>query len=96
MAKWDKEYLKLCKKILKEGKEVENRTGINSIKIPSYHFHFDLREEFPILTTKQLFFKNAIRFATYCSRNCLSLSSFSFSSLFFNSIFLFSSKEFKY
>ena len=60
MAKWDKEYLKLCKKILEEGKEVENRTGINTIKIPSYSFHFDLEEEFPILTTKQLFFKNAI------------------------------------
>lgn len=60
MARWDKDYLKLCEKILKEGKEVENRTGINTIKIPSYHFHFDLREEFPILTTKQLFFKNAI------------------------------------
>ena len=60
MAKWDKEYLKLCKKILDEGIEVENRTGINTIKIPSYSFHFDLEEEFPILTTKQLFFKNAI------------------------------------
>ncbi len=60
MAKWDLEYLKLCKKILEEGKEVENRTGINTIKIPSYNFHFDLGEEFPILTTKQLFFKNAI------------------------------------
>ena len=60
MAKWDKEYLKLCKKILLEGKEVENRTGINTIKIPSYNFHFDLEEEFPVLTTKQLFFKNAI------------------------------------
>ena len=24
MGRWDKEYLKLCKKILKEGKEVEN------------------------------------------------------------------------
>ena len=60
MAKWDKEYLKLCKKILEEGTQVENRTGINSIKIPSYNLHFDLREEFPILTTKQLFFKNAI------------------------------------
>ena len=23
MAKWDKEYLKLCRKILTEGKEVE-------------------------------------------------------------------------
>ena len=60
MAKWDKEYLKLCKKILEEGKRVENRTGIDTIKIPSYNLHFDLEEEFPILTTKQLFFKNAI------------------------------------
>ena len=60
MSKFDKEYLKLCKKILKEGKEVENRTGTNTIKIPGYEFEFDLSEEFPILTTKQLFFKNAI------------------------------------
>ena len=34
MAKWDTEYLKLCKKILEEGTEVENRTGINTISIP--------------------------------------------------------------
>ena len=60
MAKWDKEYLKLCKKILTEGIEVENRTGINTIKLPSYHFHFDLNDEFPILTTKELFIRQAI------------------------------------
>ncbi len=60
MSKFDKEYLKLCKKILTEGVEVENRTGTNSIKIPSYNFHFDLSEEFPMLTTKQVFYKNAI------------------------------------
>ena len=60
MTNWDKEYLKLCKRILKEGIEVENRTGINTIKVPSHNFHFDLNEEFPILQTKQLFFKNAI------------------------------------
>ena len=60
MTKWDKDYLELCKRILKDGKEVENRTGINTIKVPSHSFHFDLSEEFPILQTKQLFFKNAI------------------------------------
>ena len=60
MTKWDSEYIRLCKKILKEGKEVENRTGINTIKIPSYHLHFDLNEEFPVLTTKQLYFRQAI------------------------------------
>ena len=60
MAKWDFDYLKLCKKILKEGKEVENRTGINTIKIPGYELEFDLSKEFPVLTTKQLYFKKAI------------------------------------
>ena len=60
MALWDKEYLKLCKKILDEGVEVENRTGINTIKIPAYHFDFDLEKEFPFLTTKQLFYRQAI------------------------------------
>ena len=48
MSNWDKEYLNLCRKILKEGTEVQNRTGINSIKVPSHHFHFDLEDrEFP-------------------------------------------------
>ena len=60
MSKWDKEYIKLCKKILKEGKRVENRTGIDSIKIPTYTLEFDLSKEFPALTTKQLFFRQAI------------------------------------
>jgi thymidylate synthase len=60
MTKWDKEYLKLCKKILEHGVEVQNRTGVNSIKIPFYNLTFDLSKEFPVLTTKQLYFKNAI------------------------------------
>ena len=55
MTNFDIEYLKLCKKILKEGIEVENRTGVSTIKIPSYNFEFDLSKEFPILTTKQTF-----------------------------------------
>lgn len=60
MAKWDKEYLKLCKKILDEGTEVENRTGTNTIKIPLYNLQFNLEEEFPFLTTKQLYYRQAI------------------------------------
>ena len=60
MTEWDKEYLKLCKKILKDGVEVENRTGINTIKIPSYELKFDLSKEFPILTTKQLLHRLAV------------------------------------
>ena len=60
MTKWDKKYIELCKKILKDGIEVENRTGTNAIKLDGYYLEFDLEEEFPVLTTKQLFFKNAI------------------------------------
>lgn len=60
MSKFDKEYLELSKRILEDGIEVENRTGTNCIKVPSHHFHFDLGEEFPTLTTKQLFFRQAI------------------------------------
>ncbi len=60
MSKWDKEYIKLCKKILQDGTEVVNRTGINTIKIPSYHLEFNLQEEFPCLTTKRLYFRQAI------------------------------------
>ena len=60
MSKFDKDYLTLCERILNEGVEVENRTGVNTVKIPGYFFEFDLEKEFPILTTKQVFFKNAI------------------------------------
>ncbi len=60
MSQWDKDYLALCKRILTEGVEVENRTGINTIKVPSQHFHFDLSKEFPILTSKQLFIRQAV------------------------------------
>lgn len=60
MSKWDKKYNQLCRDILKDGIEVENRTGINTIKLDGYYLEFDLEEEFPALTYKQLFYKNAI------------------------------------
>ncbi len=60
MSKWDKQYYELCKKILEKGIETENRTGVNSIKLDGHYLEFDLGEEFPALTTKKLFYKNAI------------------------------------
>lgn len=60
MSRWDDVYIGLCKKILEEGHEVENRTGVNTIKIPSFHFSLDVGKEFPILTTKQLFIRQAV------------------------------------
>ncbi|MDD7281076.1 MAG: thymidylate synthase, partial [Erysipelotrichaceae bacterium] len=60
MSKWDDIYCNLCENILNNGMEVENRTGINTIKIPSAHFQLDVGKEFPILTTKQLFIRQAV------------------------------------
>ncbi len=60
MSKWDIEYLKLCRKILNEGTMVDNRTKNKSIKIPAYTFEFNLEEEFPILTTKKLYIRQAV------------------------------------
>lgn len=60
MSVWDKKYCELCKNILNNGIEVPNRTGTNTIKIPSWHFSLDLSEEFPILTTKQVFIRQAV------------------------------------
>ena len=60
MSYFDDVYCGLCKDILKNGVQVHNRTGIDTIKVPSAHFHLDLSKEFPILTTKQLFIRQAV------------------------------------
>lgn len=60
MAKWDDVYCSLCERILKEGVQVSNRTGIDTIKVPFAHFTLDVGAEFPILTTKQLFIRQAV------------------------------------
>lgn len=60
MSLFDDVYCNLLKRILSEGREVENRTGINTLKVPSAYFHLDLSREFPILTTKQVFIRQAV------------------------------------
>lgn len=60
MSAWDKIYCQLCENILTNGLQVANRTGIDTIKLPSAHFQLNVGEEFPILTTKQLFIRQAV------------------------------------
>lgn len=60
MSRFDDVYCALLQKIINEGREVENRTGINTVKIPSAHFQLNMAEEFPILTTKQVFIRQAV------------------------------------
>lgn len=60
MSAWDKIYCQLCENILTNGVQVANRTGIDTIKLPSAHFQLNVGKEFPILTTKQLFIRQAV------------------------------------
>ncbi|MBR0508483.1 MAG: thymidylate synthase [Clostridia bacterium] len=60
MAQWDADYIALCKRILTEGVQVPNRTGTDTVKVPAAFLQFDLEKEFPVLTTKQLFIRQAV------------------------------------
>lgn len=60
MSKFDVDYLKLCKRILKDGYYGENNMGPNTYKLTHEIFKFDLQDEFPILTTKSVAFKSAV------------------------------------
>lgn len=60
MSKWDDIYCQLCRDILEKGTWTHNRTGIDTIKLPSYHFQLDVGEEFPVLSVKQLFIRQAV------------------------------------
>lgn len=61
MSNADNQYLKLVKEILEKGYYDDNRTGIKTYKLPHKIFHFNLNEEFPILTTKFVAFKTCVK-----------------------------------
>lgn len=60
MSKFDETYLELCDRILTKGEYSQNRTGVSTYKLPHQILQFDLQDEFPILTTKQVAFKSAV------------------------------------
>ena len=57
----DRQYLKIAENILKRGYHDQNRTGVSTYKLPHQIMQFDLEEEFPILTTKNVAFKTAVK-----------------------------------
>ena len=60
ISNYEQQYIQICKDILKNGYFDNNRTGTPTYKLPHQILQFDLAEEFPILTTKQVAFKHAV------------------------------------
>ena len=61
MATIDKEFQTLCKKIMTEGKEYENKNrGVKRLQIPSYTFRHEFKDGFPAITNKKLYWKGIV------------------------------------
>ena len=55
-----KEYLRLLEEVLDHGKARQDRTGTGTIGVFGAQARFDLRETFPVLTTKKLHLRSII------------------------------------
>ena len=61
MNQADEQYLKIVQNILETGTLTNNRTGMPAIFLPHQIMKFDLQKEFPILQSKFVAFKTAVK-----------------------------------
>ncbi len=52
-----KEYLEMCQYILDHGEDRDDRTGTGTRSVFGYQTRYDLREGFPLLTTKRMYIR---------------------------------------
>lgn len=55
-----KQYRELCELVLKEGSDKDDRTGVGTIGIFGHQSRYDLRNGFPILTLKKIFWNTVV------------------------------------
>jgi thymidylate synthase len=55
-----KPYLDLVREVLSQGTRKPNRTGVDTISTFNHNYEIDLREGFPLLTTKEISWKNIV------------------------------------
>ncbi len=54
----DEQYLQLVAKVLDTGEWKDNRTGVRTLAIPGAMIQWNMRDGFPLLTTKKVAYKN--------------------------------------
>ena len=60
MESMELQYINLIKHILENGISKDDRTGVGTLSIFSYNMTFNLRESFPLLTTKKVYWKGVV------------------------------------
>jgi thymidylate synthase len=55
-----KQYLDLVRDVLTHGTRKPNRTGVDTLSTFNHNYEIDLREGFPLLTTKEISWKNIV------------------------------------
>ena len=56
-----KQYLELVERVLSEGERREDRTGTGTLSMFGAQTRYDLREGFPLVTTKKVLFPAVVR-----------------------------------
>ena len=54
------QYLNVARYVLEHGRRKESRTGVDTLSTFNYNYEIDLRKGFPLLTTKEISWKNIV------------------------------------